>query len=133
MQVLIRHCAGMRGLCEGRLIAFDRHMNLVLCNVTEWCTPFRTVANGGITLSKNQRRRRKKMKVVAEEQERNGNRERLGDEVCSVELGVVEDEGGGARRVEDGGGGAGRRWEKRQSVRQLFVRGDNVILVSSAP
>lgn len=60
VKVTIRHCAGVRGMCEGVPVVYDRHMNIVLRDVTEWCTPIRTVANGGITLSKSKRQRKKK-------------------------------------------------------------------------
>ena len=56
----IRHCAGIRGVCEGTLVVYDKHLNLVLREVTEWYTPFRTVANGGITVHKKARRRRER-------------------------------------------------------------------------
>ena len=29
MRVWIRHCAGVRGVCEGEVTAFDKHFNLV--------------------------------------------------------------------------------------------------------
>ena len=29
VRVWIRHCAGVRGVCEGVLLAFDKHFNLV--------------------------------------------------------------------------------------------------------
>ena len=29
VQVWIRHCAGVRGVCEGMVTAFDKHFNLV--------------------------------------------------------------------------------------------------------
>ena len=91
----------MRGMCEGRLIAFDCHMNLVLCNVTEWCTPFRTVSNGGITLSKNQRRRRRKMKI-GEEKEQTRDKQVANEEInMSGEIMVEEKREAG--KLEDGG------------------------------
>lgn len=116
MRVLIRHCAGVRGTCEGRLIAFDRHMNLVLCDVRECSTPFRSVFNGGITLSKNQRRRRRKVRMSGEEEQTG-----------------TDPSVGRAEEGSDGEGEGRRRWEKCQEVKQLFVRGDNIILVSNVP
>ncbi len=115
MRVLTRHCAGVRGVCTGRLIAFDHHMNLVLRDVEEWWAPFKTIWNGGITLSKNQRRRRNKQKAVAGET-----------------LGSHDDEEEGVFKEGcwQNCGGKGR-WERYQFVKQLFLRGDNIILVSN--
>ena len=31
VQVWIRHCHGLRGYCQGCILAFDRHLNIV-CN-----------------------------------------------------------------------------------------------------
>ena len=56
VRVTLRHCVGVRGVCEGAVLVFDRHMNLVLTGVTEWCTPFRTVSNGGILYTKRKRK-----------------------------------------------------------------------------
>ena len=107
VKVLTRHCAGVRGVCIGHLIAFDHHMNLVLGDVEEWWAPFKTVFNGGITLSKNQRRRRSKLRATTEDEER-------------------------VLAVGDGRGcGEGSKWERYQVVKQLFMRGDNIILVST--
>lgn len=66
VRVTVRHCAGVRGVCEGVVIVYDRHLNIVLGRVTEWCTPFRTVGNGGITLSKNKRRKLRKAAAALE-------------------------------------------------------------------
>ncbi len=123
VRVTIRHCAGVRGVCEGTLLLYDKHLNLVLSQVMEWCNPFRTLANGGITGSKKARRRREKR-----EKEAGGER--------GVEEGGVAPEGGGE------GGAAGQeltvgtadprqqKWEVCRTVQQLFVRGDNIIHVT---
>lgn len=178
--MLMRHCAGLRGVCEGRLIAFDRHMNLVLRDVTEWCTPFRTMANGGITLSKNQRRRRRKTKMAGSEErglmDQTSEMWRVrGEELAITEHDVME-KAGRERKVEkdteerikekvevkeervvEKGNEEEKRkgeermvekrkceekvvkkrseenkWESCRSVRQVFVRGDNVVLISHA-
>jgi len=105
--VLTRHCAGVRGMCVGRLVAFDRHMNLILNEVEEWWAPLRTASNGGISLSKNQRRRK---------------RSQTGNKGTSEE------------RLDGCGQKCGgrSRWECHQCVNQLFLRGDSVLLVSTA-
>ena len=166
VRVTIRHCAGVRGVCEGTLLVYDKHLNLALRDVTEWCNPLRTVGNGGITESKRARRRREKREA---EVERSG-----------VERGQQDGFGVGCTRVDteraegntgsghdssgpgqggnttagpgtaDGGEGNSspgqgdnsgleqgiserksvpeqQKWEVCRTVKQLFVRGDNII------
>lgn len=62
VRVWTRHCVGVRGVCEGLLLAFDKHMNVVLGNVTENYTPFRTRANGGVESTWRRKKRKKKKK-----------------------------------------------------------------------
>ena len=106
IRVTIRHCVGVRGMCEGVPVVYDKYMNIVLADVTEWCTPFRTVANGGITLSKKQRQRKKRSEQLQQQEEGEG-----------VDLsGTVGDD---------------KKWEVCRTVKQLFIRGDNIIHISS--
>lgn len=58
LQVWIRHSSGLRGVCIGHLVAFDRHMNIVLSNVTEYYTPLQTVSNGGMKKRRKRKSRR---------------------------------------------------------------------------
>ena len=104
VKVLTRHCTGVRGVCVGRLVAFDRHMNLVLGEVEEWWAPLRTASNGGI-ISKNQRRRQRSL---------------TGKTFCESLEGCCQNYGGRSQ------------WECHQLVEQLFLRGDSVVLVSTA-
>lgn len=106
--MLIRHCTGLRGVCEGIPVAYDRHMNMALQDVTEWCTPFRTVANGGLAPSKSQRRREKRREQDSEQAER-------------TSVGVMGASNGHLVGTVS------------QRVKQLFVRGDNVVLVTKQP
>ena len=108
VSVTIRHCSGIRGVCEGTLIVYDKHFNMVLQDVMEYCNPFRTAANGGISQAKKIRKRRKKL-APAKTSTKNK---------C-----VVESAGGG--RTE------GILWEMCKSVPQLFIRGDSVVYVST--
>lgn len=93
-------------MCEGTVTVYDRHMNIVLGGVTEWCTPFRTVANGGITMSRSKRQRKKKLEHDKQEEE---------------ESGGVAIEGSNMQK-----------WEICRQVKQLFIRGDNIIYITPA-
>lgn len=116
VRVAIRHCTGVRGVCEGLLVVYDRHMNIVLRDVTEWCTPFRTVANGGITQSKSKRQRKKKLESLKqanqEEQDRGVATEDCSDDVAD------------SKEIQ--------QWETCRTVKQLFIRGDSIIYITPA-
>lgn len=125
VRVAIRHCAGVRGVCEGVLVVYDRHLNIVLAHVVEWCTPFRTVANGGITLPKNKRRK----KAAALKQAA------LKDEAGSGNGGMDDKSGqfkddGKLEKACDPITGYHTKWEVCHTMQQLFIRGDNVIHIS---
>ena len=109
VRVTTRHCAGVRGVCEGLIIVYDKHLNMVLAQVTEWCTPFRTVANGGITLTKNQRRSKKKAAAKHKEEEEE-------EDISSKDVSVR--------------GSLRGKWEVCRTIKQLFIRGENIIHVS---
>lgn len=116
----IRHCTGVRGVCEGVVVVYDRHMNLVLREVKECYTPFRTVANGGITLSKSQRqRRRRKSSKQGEGQGKESGGVATVSEVTSEAPNCASQTWG--------------KWERCRTVKQLFIRGDNVIYITAAP
>lgn len=118
VRVTMRHCAGVRGLCEGLIIVYDKHLNMVLGQVTEWCTPFRTVANGGITLTKKQRRKKKKAaaKHNTHTEEEEDEEERHAQDASGKDVAVR-----GSLREE---------WEVCRTIKQLFIRGENIIHVS---
>ena len=80
VEVLVRHSRGVRGVCHGTILAYDRHFNIVrycvsnlavivdtpqvLSQVTEYFTPLRTRSNGGIVDEHKKRRPRKGMQKV---------------------------------------------------------------------
>ena len=67
---------------------------------------------------------------IGEEKEQTRDKQVANDEInMSGEIMVEERREAG--KLEDGGQNKGG-WERCQSVRQLFIRGDNVILISSA-
>ena len=124
-------------MCEGVPLAFDRHMNIVLGKVTEWCTPFRTVANGGITLTKNQRRRQRKRDAQqSREQDLVGESE--GRESCHTQQvpptpAVTSPDVQGTSMAVLGTTITDMdKWEVCRTVNQLFIRGDNVVLITPA-
>ena len=116
VRVWIRHCVGVRGVCEGVPVAFDRHMNLVLCDVVEQYVPFRTSANGGVTESDSKRKRIKLKRKKKEQSEENIDKSRteqsLSGHVTSLGSHVIPP-------------GAITR-----HLNQLFIRGDNIIMVN---
>ena len=147
VRVTIRHCAGVRGVCEGTVLVYDKHLNLVLCDVTEWCNPLRTVGNGGITESKKARRRREKRQA--------GGKSGPQEHTCVGNSGLGHDgsdPGQGDNSVGQGPVGEGnsclghtagrgpgqgdksgpgeQKWEVCRTVKQLFVRGDNIIHIT---
>lgn len=102
----IRHCVGVRGVCEGALVVYDKHMNLVLREVTEWYTPFRTVANGGITVHKKARRRRErraaeKNRIKGLEQDPKEGGEKRGDNESTGKQGDRREQGGSVEEVRE--------------------------------
>ena len=113
MRVVIRHCVGVRGVCDGVPVAFDRHMNIVLRNVTEWYVPFRTFSNGGITESRRKRKKRRKKQALNVEEVRSD--EQSSSEVTLTTAAVC------SHVTEDA---------ITRHLEQLFIRGDNIIMVS---
>ena len=116
VRVWIRHCVGVRGMCEGVPVAFDRHMNLVLCDVIEQYVPFRTSSNGGVTESDSKRKRRKqkgkkKEQILSNVDDQLRTEQASSGHVISLNSHVIP--------------GAITR-----HVNQLFIRGDNIIMVS---
>lgn len=90
-------------------MAFDRHMNVVLCDVTEQCVPFRTVANGGVAEGRRRKKKNKKKELDVEMET-----ERPSDHVTSslshVSLNAVT-----------------------RHLKQVFIRGDNIIMICRVP
>lgn len=130
VRVTLRHCAGVRGVCEGVVIVYDRHLNIVLGQVVEWYTPLRTVANGGITESRNKRRKKKKSEQIKDEQTGGDTMAaKASPESAGTPL-EVHPEG---ICPQGSGGMDSHKWESRRTVSQLFIRGDNVIHVSRTP
>ena len=108
VRVWTRHCVGVRGVCEGVPLAFDKHMNLVLGDATEYFQPFRTVGNGGLDSSKKKKKKRK-----AKEISESNTTESVGHVTrgCSHMLLNLDS------------------FQTRQ-LSKVFVRGDNVVIIS---
>ena len=115
----IRHCVGVRGVCEGVPVVFDRHMNLVLRDVVERYVPFRTIANGGVTESASKRKRTKRKNKKMEQSEEENIEDVLRTEQSSS-LGHVTSLGSHVMPP----GAITRR------LNQLFIRGDSIIMIN---
>ena len=120
VRVWIRHCVGVRGVCEGVPVAFDRHMNLVLRDVVERYVPFRTIANGGVTESASKRKRTKRKNKKKEQSEEENIEDVSRTEQSSSLLGHVTSLGSHVMPP----GAITRR------LNQLFIRGDSVIMIN---
>jgi len=68
VRVVTRHDQGMRGIATGTLVAFDKHMNLVLRDVEESYTVLlsveRPTQHGGMRRCRKQEKRHRKLKQV---------------------------------------------------------------------
>ncbi len=117
VRVLTRHCEGVRGVCQGNLIVFDRHMNLVLSGVQEWCTPFRTRTNGGITTKP-----KRKNKSPSNENDIPTPIMKHTPLSTPAELATPPSPSLGHTP----------KWEVYRTVNQLFIRGDQVVLISNS-
>ena len=123
---MIRHCVGVRGVCEGVPVAFDRHMNIVLRDVTERYVPFRTSTNGGVSETKRSKKRRKKKRHPSEEQELK-DEPVAGHVTSSTSCAPL----GTSSVFDDVTSSCGHMTPNTitRHVKQLFIRGDNVIMI----
>ena len=117
VRVWIRHCVGVRGVCEGVPVAFDRHMNLVLHDVVERYVPFRTTANGGVTESASKRKRAKRKKEQSEEKN-------IEEDISRTE------QSSSLSRVTSLGSHVIPPGAITRHLNQLFIRGDNIIMIN---
>ena len=130
MRVWIRHCVGVRGMCEGVPVAYDQHMNIVLRDVVEHYTPFRTVANGGIEGSRKKKKKKKKTQAHVEPKDvqspvESGSKNDHSSMLVTTESSNKEHVTsivGSATNVPEG---------LTRQLKQLFIRGDNVLMVAS--
>lgn len=120
MRVWIRHCVGVRGVCEGVPVAFDRHMNLVLRDVVERYVPFRTTTNGGVTESASKRKRMKRKSKKKEQSEQENIKDDISRTEQSSSVGHVTSLG--SHVIPSGA--------ITRRLNQLFIRGDNVIMIN---
>lgn len=112
VHVWIRHCVGVRGVCEGVPTAFDRHMNVVLRDVIERYVPFRTVANGGVVAKKRKRKKSKKELLNVGKDETS-----TGTSDSTAALLTVTTHSHFMQNATT------------RRHKQLFIRGDNVIMI----
>ena len=99
---------GVRGVCEGVPLAFDKHMNLVLGDVTEHFQPFRTVGNGGLGSSKKKKKKKRAKKLTESNTAESGGHVTRGCSHMLLNLDSFQ-----ARHLS-----------------KVFVRGDNVVIIS---
>ena len=111
VRVWTRHCVGVRGVCEGVLLAFDKHMNLVLQEVTEYYQPFRTLGNGGMEGRKKKKKKKKKKEKSDFDD----------SHVIKTSTHVIK----GCCHVIDN-----LDTFQTRTLSKLFIRGDNVVIVS---
>lgn len=109
-------------MCEGVPVAFDRHMNLVLRNVVEQYVPFRTSANGGLTESDSKRKKRKR---------KNKGREQSTEE--NIDDNLRTEQSTSVGHVTSLGSHVMPSGAITRRLNQLFIRGDNIIMVNHIP
>ena len=112
VRVWIRHCVGVRGVCDGVPIAFDRHMNIVLRDVVEQYVPFRTVANGGVSERKKRKKKKKKNLLTFEE----------AVETKEPSDHTIASASNSCSRVKP--------HAVTRRLKQLFIRGDNIVMIN---
>ena len=123
----------------------------MLANVTEYYTPLRTRSNCGLKQKKRRRRNRKAhdtkdpttdadqsesvLQIITENIDTATAAGEVTTDPCDSSDGV-KCEGDSAKCPAAGDSEmflyAGRRWEAKRTVNQLFIRGDNVVLVTQA-
>lgn len=121
----------------------------MLANVTEYYTPLRTRSNCGLKQRRRRRRNRKAhdtkdpttdadqsesdLQIITENIDTATAAGEATTDPCDSSDGV-KCEGDGAKCPAAGDSEmylyAGRRWEAKRTVNQLFIRGDNVVLVT---
>lgn len=96
VRVLIRYVNSCRGTLTGFLVAFDKHMNMILRDVDEVYTPRHTDESSSTSNVERELKRRQ-------------------------------------RAIADSSGRSSEEWSMRQRhMRQILVRGDNVVIVYMA-
>ena len=113
VRVWIRHCVGVRGVCDGVPIAFDRHMNVVLRDVVEHYVPFRTVANGGVSEGRKRKKKKSKKKLLTSEED-------VRTEVASDHTPLSSASSSCSHVTPK---------SVTRHLKQLFIRGDNIIMI----
>ena len=116
----------------------------VLSDVTEQYTPLRTLANGGKTDRKKKRRRRTRREPHCDvtlcvrqhgsaglqltDTSTARNQANAGHEPAGSGVGDMS-----AGDSSDGVTCSKRRWELSRHIKQLFIRGDNIVLITTLP
>ncbi|XP_011403001.2 PREDICTED: U7 snRNA-associated Sm-like protein LSm11 [Amphimedon queenslandica] len=143
VQILTRHSRGLRGMICGNIIAFDRHFNMILRDVTEHYTPLKTVGNRGKTKKRNKRHSKKCVEVTPKEPNdilpKSSLSSSLPSNDCSSSGHSSQSSSSNHPLVPTHSSSlpvssfssCQKRWECTRYLKQLFIRGDNVILVRS--
>ena len=126
----------MRGVCEGVILAFDKHMNVVIGNVTEYYSPFRTLGNGGLESSNKKKKKKKKKRIQDSVTIKEGSLQTSIDRTTGNSHVTTDCSHVTSKTIPVMKGCFGLVQEKdltvyqSRFVKKLFIRGDNVVLIS---
>jgi len=120
VKVLIRSLKTLRGFCVGQLVAFDKHFNLVLYDVEEeyhvWEREF----------PEHQGQDEKRVRETTRDKKGKEKREMKGSSSGLRDQTIVMQGPPKEKNLESGR----RLVKKKRRVKQLFIKGDNVVIIT---